>query len=115
MRSLGQELMATGARTEQVQLGFLDPILGLAALAVQVVVQIIGWLVEIGNDEAGIGALGTKLQPGDQAPLAIPTLGRVGELPDQPLLGPGLLVGLFHRLLPVGHMAVQAGIPCHPD
>jgi hypothetical protein len=56
--------VTTGACAEQIELGFLDPVLGLAALAVQVVVQRLGGTVEIGDDEAGIGALGTKLQTG---------------------------------------------------
>ena len=46
--------MAAGASAEQVQLGFLDSVLGLAALAVQRIVQVGGCTIEIRDDEARI-------------------------------------------------------------
>ena len=49
--------MTTGAGTEEIERGFLDAILGLAARAVALIVELIvalgGWRIERGDDAAG--------------------------------------------------------------
>lgn len=51
---VGKEFLTAGACTEQIQLGFLDPVLRLPALAIQAVIQFCGRQVEVGDDEAWI-------------------------------------------------------------
>lgn len=52
-------LVATDSNQRGVD-GFLDPILGLTALAVQVVVKFLGRTVEIGDYKVGIGVVGLR-------------------------------------------------------
>lgn len=59
--------------------------------------------------------------PGHQTPdgqsgiIPDPSSWPIGELPNPPQLGPGIVEGQFHCLLRVGYVAVQAGIPRRPD
>jgi hypothetical protein len=66
-RVVVDEARATRARAEQIELRFLDAVLGLAALAVKVVVQLDGFALEVGVDEAWVGTLVAVLQPRDDA------------------------------------------------
>jgi hypothetical protein len=47
---VGHEARAARPRAEQVQLRLLDPVLRLAALAVQTVVQRVGLALKVGDD-----------------------------------------------------------------
>ena len=76
---VGVELVATRPRAKQIQLRFLDAILGLAPLAVHLVVKLIRWKFEVGDDEARVVALIAEFQAGDQAPLNLPGVGGIGE------------------------------------
>ncbi len=57
--------MTTGARGKQPNLGFLDPILCLAPLAVQVVVEFLWLIREVGHHVARVVALLAVLQARD--------------------------------------------------
>ena len=69
---IGLEAMATRAPAEQIELRFLDPVLGLAACAVPPLVQRLGRARQIGDDEARVGALLAVLQPCDDATRLVP-------------------------------------------
>ena len=64
--------MAAGARAEEVKLSLLDAILGLAALAIEIVVERVGRQVEIGDDKARVGALAAVLLTRDDTALDVP-------------------------------------------
>src|SRR5665213_248609 len=104
--------VATRARGEQADLRFLDPVLGLAALAIQLVVQRLRVSIEVGHDEARIAALLTPFEPRDDAPLVRPALRGVTELVHQALLEPGLLVRVLHRQLRIFDLALQPSVAC---
>jgi hypothetical protein len=55
---VGDEARATGSGAEQIELRLLDPVLDLAAPAVQMVIQLYRIALEVGDDEARVGALG---------------------------------------------------------
>ena len=59
----------------------LDVVLGLAAGAIEPLVEVLGAAAfEVGDDEAGIGSLGPGLDAGDDALDPAPALGGVVEL-----------------------------------
>ena len=63
---IGLETLATRARTEQIKLRFLDPILGLTALTIQPVLERGCAVVthqEIADDEARVDALCAVFEP----------------------------------------------------
>jgi hypothetical protein len=69
---------ATGAIGGELRLVQLDQILGLAARAIQAVVDPLGRAdIEAGNDEADVEAELGRLNTGDGSPFAIPRLGLV--------------------------------------
>lgn len=80
----GKLVAAAGARVEQVKLHFLDPVLGLAAGAVQPFVQIDRFALDVGHHESRAFALGAVSERGDHPPLDISGVGCVGELVDEP-------------------------------
>jgi hypothetical protein len=93
------ECVATGTRAEQIELRFLDAILGLAPLAVELVVKIIGRPIKIGHHEARIGPLRAGRQTGEEAALDVSRLGALQQTlatetgiatDDDPDLGPSL-------------------------
>ena len=69
----------------QMRLPGLDVVLGRAAPAVDILVERLGLSTgEVGDDEAGIGALVADLDPGDDALDPAPTGGPVDELLEPP-------------------------------
>ena len=52
---VGEELVAAGARSEEVKLSFPDAILGLAALAIEIVIECVSRQIESGDDKAWVG------------------------------------------------------------
>ena len=103
---VGREAVAAGTGAEQIELRLLDAVLGLAAGAVQPLVQLYGVALEIGHHEARVVALAAVLEPGDHAPLDVPAVGRVDELVDQPLLDAAALVLVGQHQL--GHSEPRA-------
>ena len=63
-----------------MQLVRLDQVLGLAAGAVDLLVEPARRAREVGDDEAAVAALGRGLDPGDHLPLDVPGLGGIAEL-----------------------------------
>ena len=82
---IGLETLATRARTEQIKLRLFDPILGLAALTIQPVVERLIAVVaamtrqEMADDEARVDAMCAVFEPCHHAPGDVPALGGVGE------------------------------------
>ena len=111
-KRVGLEALATRARTEQIKLRLLDPILGLTALTLQPVVERLIAAVavmtrqEIANDEARVDALGTVFEPRHHAPGDVPALGGIGEFADLSLFLSALFIGLFHRAFDQSHLAL---------
>jgi len=64
--------VAGGAVDEHVELAFLDPVLHLAALAVEPVVEPLPVAFEIGHHLARVGALGAVLEPRDHPAALLP-------------------------------------------
>ncbi len=107
--------MGAGATAEQIELGFLDAVLGLAARAVQTLVELGAITSQAGDHEAWIGSLGAMFEPGDHAPFALPASCRVRELADEPLLGAAVLILLGQGPLSDGDLPLQRGILRQPD
>ena len=66
---VGLEVLATRPRGKPTHLGFLDALLGLTALAVQIDVQGLGFAHQIGHHVAGAGPQWAALKAGDHAAL----------------------------------------------
>jgi hypothetical protein len=77
---VGQERMATGAVGEQAQLLLLDAILGIAALTIEIVVEVLRVVRQGCDDKARVLALVAVLCLGDNAAMAVPGSGGIGEL-----------------------------------
>lgn len=69
---IGSEYVATGASPEQVELGLLDAVLGLAAGTVHTLVQSLRAALRLVT-MARIGAVGVVFEPRDHAALPVPT------------------------------------------
>ena len=65
---VGGRLGAGRAIRREVQLVGFDQVLGLSARAVDLLIEMLGGAGEIGDDEAGVGALRSGLDAGDDAP-----------------------------------------------
>ena len=91
---VGRRLGAGRAVGRQMRLPGLDVVLGRAAPAVDILVERLGLSTgEVGDDEAGVGALIADLDAGDDALDPAPTGGAVEELleaPDLACLSPTL-------------------------
>ena len=84
---VGLGRVAGGAVGGEVVLPRLDVVLGLAARAVEPLVKVLGAAAfQVGDDKAGIGALGPGLDPGDDALDPAPALGGIVELREAPHL-----------------------------
>ena len=78
---VGERRTATGAIGGELRLMQLDQILGLAARAIQAVVDPLGRAdIEAGDDETDVEAELRRLNTGDGAPFAIPGLCLVARL-----------------------------------
>jgi hypothetical protein len=78
---IGERRTATGAVGGELRLMLLDQILGLAARAIQAVVDPLGRAdIEAGDDEADVEAAHCRLNTGEGAPFAIPGLVLVAGL-----------------------------------
>src|SRR5258708_21399036 len=72
--------MATGAISEQAELTFLDPVLHFSAGAVDVFIQCLRRVTQIGDHEARVGPLRVVLGFGDQPAVARPAASAVVKL-----------------------------------
>ena len=82
---VGRRLGAGRAVGRQMRLPGLDVVLGRAAPAVDILVERLGLSTgEVGDDEAGVGALIADLDAGDDALDPAPTGGAVEELLEAP-------------------------------
>src|SRR5271166_582972 len=105
--------MTGGPVGREVALPRLDVVLGLAAGAVQRLVKPLGAAAgKICHDEAGVAALGARLDAGDDALDPAPALGGVIELLETPLLAArrGRFEALGRGLLQRLDVAPQRGI-----
>ena len=93
------EVVATGARGKQTDLGLLDPVLCLTALAVQGVVEFLGISRELGHHVARVAALCAVLQARDHPALFEAGLCAIRELTDFALLDCAVLKRILHRQL----------------
>src|SRR5258707_14388193 len=82
-----------------MQLVRLDQVLGLPPCAVDLFVERFRQAVQIGDDEAAVGTLGTGLDAGDDKALNLPAAGSVAEIAVAADLG-GLTVGPAQRGIP---------------
>jgi len=73
---IGVELVTAGAPSKQVELSLLDAVLGVAARAVHALVQGFRRALQVGDDEAWIGAVDLVFEPCDDAALTAPTARR---------------------------------------
>ena len=108
---VGDRALAGGPVGGELALVQLDEVLGLAAGAVDIFIEMAGVAAERGDDVAGVEAARGGLQPGDDPAFAVPRTGGVVEGGEAPhLFGAGL--GAAH-LEVVGDAvceAVQHGI-----
>src|SRR5690606_908426 len=108
--------MATGPCAEQVKLGLLDAVLGLAPGAVQAFVQLHGIRVRnVGDYEARVHALGPIFQAGQHASGSVPRPSRIGEFADQALLAPGALIVVLEDFFCLPNASLKALITSQAD
>src|SRR5690242_7437619 len=82
--------MAGSAVGGEVVLPCLDVVLGLAAGAVEPLVKVLGPAAfEVGDDKAGVGALGPRFDAGDDALNPAPARGGIVVDIEHDALGPG--------------------------
>src|SRR5690606_17210556 len=110
--------VATGAGAEQVELRFLDAVLGFTPGTIQLIVQLyrIGLRTgNVGDDEARVHALGTVFQAGEYASRSVPGRGRITEFTDQALLGPDASVVTLEYLFGQFHTRLKARVAGQAD
>src|SRR5438046_9413836 len=110
--------MAGGAVGGEMVLPRLDVVLRLTARAIEPLIELLGAAaLQVGDDKAGIGSLGTSLDPRDDALDAAPAAGGIVELRKAPHLaarrcrGEALGSGFLQRL----DMAPQRRIGSQPQ
>src|ERR1700747_988320 len=82
--------MAGGAVGGEAVLPRLDVVLGLAAGAVEPLVEVLGAAAfEVGDNKAGVGAFGPRFDPGDDALDPAPASGGIVELGEAAPLAAG--------------------------
>ena len=99
--------MATGPITEEVELLLFDAVLHLAARAVNLVVEPLGFALQAGDQVRGVGAVRIMLGFGDDAPLAIPRVRLVLKLPKEPHFLLGFLMLSFGVGLQLGRQRIK--------
>lgn len=112
---VGREQPAARPAAEQIKLRFLDAVFGLAARAIQLLVQRRSVALQTGDHEARIGPKRTMLQAGDHAALALPVARGVLQLADHALLRTGCGVLLGNDLRGQRRQPLQRRILLHPD
>ena len=91
---VGDRALAGGPVGGELALVQLDEVLGLAAGAVDIFIEMAGVSAERGDDVAGVEAARGCLQPGDDPAFAVPRTGGVVEGGEAPhLFGAGLSIG----------------------
>ena len=91
---VGERALAGGPVGGELALVQLDEVLGLAAGAVDIFIEMAGVSAERGDDVAGVEAARGGLQPGDDPAFAVPRTGGVVEGGEAPrLFGAGLRRG----------------------
>lgn len=111
---VGPPVAATGSIRVQVELLFFDPVLHVAARAVDIIVKLLCVCVERGDDEARVRAHGRMLRLDDNPAFAIPCGGCILELAKEPLFFTGLFeerFGLGHKVCAEGF---EPGVFCKP-
>ncbi len=81
---VGDRALAGGPVRGELALVQLDEVLGLAAGAVNIFIEMAGVSAERGDDVSGVEAARACLQPGDDPALAVPGPGGVGERGEAP-------------------------------
>ncbi len=109
------EMVAARTRGKQTHLGLLDAVLGLATLAVQIVVQRLRLSCQVGHHVARIVSLRTALQARDDPALARPGLGRIDKLADLALFDPAALEGILHCEFEEFGDLLESGVARQPD
>ena len=88
--------MGAGAIGEQTQLLLLDAVLHLATGTVDLVVELLGIAVEIGDDKAWVALLCGDFELGDHRTAASPRLGAIAQVNKVPLFLSRCLEALFN-------------------
>src|SRR5271156_5210739 len=104
--------MATGPIREQVQLLFLDPVLHIPPLTIDVLVELLWIPWHIDHDEPWVASLGGLLGLGNHPPRSVPARGRVGERTEDSLGLAGLSELAFGAPGPIGGKAFQNRVAC---
>ena len=93
---MGPPLMGAGAIGEQTRLLLLDAVLHLATGTVDLVVELPGIAVEIGDDKAWVAPLCGDFEPGDHHTAASPRPGAIAQVNKVPLFLSRCLEALFN-------------------
>ena len=118
---VGGRLGAGGTIRREVKLMGLDQILGLSACALDVLVEMLGSAGEIGDDEAGVDALRSGLDAGDDTPAVgvrpcRPPVGGIGDFTVAAhLLGGGFKAAKRYILGKIGDLAQQHAVAGEPE
>ena len=88
--------MGAGVIGEQTQLLLLDTVLHLATGTVDLVVELLGITVEIGDDKTWVAPLCGDFELGDHRTAASPRLGAIAQVNKVPLFLSRCLEALFN-------------------
>lgn len=88
--------MTGGTRAKQIELRFLDAVLGFAACAVKRVVEVARCVGQGGHDKPRVVALAAIFKARDDAALLVPTISGVAKFIHLTLFGTTLRIGRVH-------------------
>ena len=113
---IGSRALAGRALGGQLHLVQLDQVFGLAARAINLLVEMLGFTRQRSDDVAGIVAQWCRLETNDHLAVAMPTLCAIADFSEgsqlvSALLGPGDL----ERVGGIIDQAVQYGVPGKPE
>lgn len=100
MQPVGQEFPGAGPGAKEIELGLLNSVFSLPALAIQADVECVGRPIEVADDKAGVGARTAALQPADNPAFPLLSGGGIAEFPNLILLDARfqILRGHLHSL-----------------
>ena len=112
---VGPPAMAGRAPGKQIQLLILDPVLHVAPRTVELVVQVLIRLRQVGHHEAGVGTQAVVLGLDDDPSRLVPAAGAIVNRSEQALLVTGQLIPGFGQVDPRRRLGLDPVILGQPD
>ena len=100
--------MCAGSIAEEAQLLFFDAVFHFAPGTVKLVVKFLGLSWETGYDITRIGSALAVFGFDDDTPFAVPSIGLVFKLTEEPNLGPAFSILAFGAALQLGRERIES-------